>query len=413
MSQENNIDKHFSEALKDRVASGYAESAWLGAEALLNAHYRKLFWRKMFLGIGAVALLLGVVGWWFAPNLILNNIEIDGPQNEPEISVTNISMQPTAASENDNDNSNVTDSSVVVYHSIQVENDANGGDNSESDDVDNDIRIAISNENTAEIFSDRSNLTGLPQNHETSRPKLEFGETAELDKMPIFKVGVLSIGAKPTIENRTFSDREPLMKHLRKLHLAARVGGLFAFGFQNVMPSRDPLTLGWFAGLEANFHINARWYIQAGITASSRGSLATTKTQPVAPGLVQENIAQRLIYADIPVGFGYRFGARHAISFAMSICPLIGYSQSEETFVVGENRPVSSNFTTMNRAGFAGFDMAGTLSYALQLNSRFDALAEMRYGLFDLTDNALFGTELVDDRNHQLRLGLRYRLINR
>jgi len=100
--------------------------------------------------------------------------------------------------------------------------------------------------------------------------------------------------------------------------------------------------------------------------------------------------------------------------FGMTFSPLIGYVPSTETSNVNDNSsPTITREKNLIRDGFADFDVAGALSYRYQLTQRIDLTADVRFGLFDLTDNQYFNTGLVDDRNHQLRIGLNYRFINR
>jgi hypothetical protein len=128
------------------------------------------------------------------------------------------------------------------------------------------------------------------------------------------------------------------------------------------------------------------------------------------------NEADRLIYLDLPLQVGYQLGARHSLAFGMAFSPLVGYQKTDIVQKEDNLSRITEERTRndgLQRNGFANFDVAPLLTYRLQVTRQLDVMAEMRYGLFDVTDNAYFNTDLVDDRNHQLRLGLSYSLTRR
>ena len=150
---------------------------------------------------------------------------------------------------------------------------------------------------------------------------------------------------------------------------------------------------------------------------NGRSALASRRTESIALVGFVYSTAKNFVYADIPLRIGYNFGARHSLGFGLIFSPLVGYATyTEATNIIedpNEENPTITRNGTIARDGFANFDVAGSLNYNFQLTQRLDFTADVRFGLFDVTDNQYFGTAIIDDRNHQLRIGLNYRFINR
>jgi len=175
-------------------------------------------------------------------------------------------------------------------------------------------------------------------------------------------------------------------------------------------PSSQPLGIGSYASLEARYNFNDRLFASTGVIYNQREAVIQ-QFSVITPN--QKLQSRAVGYLDIPILFGYRFGARHSVSFGMAFSPLVrmknedvgfGIPWNIETVVVNDNGP---------RAGFANFDVAGLIGYRLQLTQRWFANAQLRYGLFDITDDSFFASGDVNHHNHQFRVGLSYRFLNR
>jgi hypothetical protein len=90
---------------------------------------------------------------------------------------------------------------------------------------------------------------------------------------------------------------------------------------------------------------------------------------------------------------------------------MISVLARKEKSTIGES---ASEISYMNdNTGFNGLDAAAILNYRLSITEKMDATAEMHFGLFDATDNAVFNTGDINDLNTLLKLGVSYRVTNR
>ena len=436
MENQHDIDKLFKDALNGANSSqAYSESAWKGANTLLNRHYRAVLFKKIaWIGIpvivGATALTLFVAqNEDHSRTSVYDIMEISASSKAKPLSTSDVVAVDTS------ENSIAYESKDLINHSSSIASKESVNENialtEETSSVDgsrlNNLSTNISSvipskKNTIKVSSFAAQNTTsasvtapLKTAEKTQESTVELSLNDNMEWMPTFKIGRLNdTDHSSSVLSRSQPIREELMKRLRRVELGVNAGGLIASGMQNTNSKSESPSIGIFAGITGAYHVNARLFISTGIILHERSKLASAQlVQNNASGTVHSN-AEHLTYMDIPLQIGYNMGARHSLLFGMTFSPLIGYVPSTETSNVNDNSsPTITREKNLIRDGFADFDVAGALSYRYQLTQRIDLTADVRFGLFDLTDNQYFNTRLVDDRNHQLRIGLNYRFINR
>jgi hypothetical protein len=439
MEKQDNIDKLFKDALHgDSSSQAYSESSWKGANALLNRHYRaillkKVLWISIPVVVGVTALTLFILqdenNAHNSANVAVEVLSTNDtqPSSATEKALSNTQEASFAAESEASDNKaalmdleepaskyNALNEEISVANTAPSNNEASNSISAASPAKKSTIKT-----HTSAIQSGSISATSLANNAENNRtlaPSFDVDENMEW--MPTFNIGRLNdIDRTSSVLSRNKPAREALMQKLRRIELGITAGGLVANGFRNTNSSAENPTIGWFGGLTAKFHINARLYAESGFVLNGRSALASRRTESIALlGFIYSS-AKNLVYADIPLRVGYNFGARHAVGFGMIFSPLVGYAPyTEATNIIedpNEENPTITRNGAIARDGFANFDVAGSLNYNFQLTQRIDFTADARFGLFDITDNQYFGTAIIDDRNHQLRIGFNYRFINR
>lgn len=435
MGQEQNIDNLFKDALHGATSTeAYSESAWKGANALLNKHYRILLFKKLAL----IALPIVIAAVSISFYLLESDVESQKDQSietahtisplktESQQSIIEEDIKAVNTSEAMEEIANLSSPSLTKEEiRSNAENPVSKNEREEAAPAhtlnfteaphssENDVQLAAASTTTKNAQADLTSPSILAA--ETAAKNVIARASNSLDWMPTFKVGRLAhkdfAGSVPA---RSKPSHEDLMQTLRRIELGFSAGGLVTNGFQNVAQKNPGLALGMYAGLTVSYHVNARLFVSTGLIFHERSRLSSrTFVENTPAGSVYSN-AQHLTYIDIPIQIGYNAGARHSMVFGMSFSPLIGYLPSTEVQSESQNtEPVITRENGLQREGFANFDVAGALGYRYQLTRRLDLSVDLRFGLFDVTDNQYFNTGLVDDRNHQLRIGVNYRIINR
>lgn len=433
MNSKHDIDNLFKEKLNGQAIQGaYSNSAWKGANSLLNKYYRVLFFKKIAL-IG-IPLLVGITAMSFF--LIEGNKEtrhtIEAIANSSPKS-TNI--QPFIEEMNHEftkkktavkTQSIATPSSIektearsTIVSSAALNESAIAHVSSSSNNSRNQIEpiaVASRTSNNPSVNTP-GNSSIKTSNFTVKRVENKLQESLrkeELQWMPVFSIGGMannSIAAN--IPLRSSPIHEGLIQKLKKIELGFTAGTLVSNGLKNVNQKRESPSIGAFVGLTAAYHINARLFVSSGVIVHERSKLASKQLEQTSPAGAVYSLAQNLTYVDIPLQIGYSIGARHSVLFGMIFSPLVGYVPSTEVNNVDNSRSKTTRGKSFDRDGFANFDIAGALGYRFQLTHKLDLTTDLRFGLFDVTDNQYFNTGLVDDRNHQLRVGVNYRFINR
>lgn len=435
MSNKHNIDQLFKDGLQGRNAAGDPDLYWSGAEQLLDNHFKWL-WIKKALYFAIPLAILTLASGAFLMN------ESDGAQAN-ESAVSSAAVAP-AKNTMDNSKTSIEPEQSESSNKIITAEDSLASVES-PEKTRQLLTLASAAKEGSEVEEDVSNkTTGLRQDpisnssHSSSsagqEEPLASNETLEdpidpkailpsqteattpnstaikrLDGMPAFSINTLGLANTSGIGDRDQLKKESLMNELRKLEVSAHLGGVLAPGLQNIKPARDPIGYGAYTGVTVEYYFNQRIYGKTGALLHMRNSLASGILIQKDNAYVSPN---QLVYMDIPIQVGYRFGARHSINFGMSFSPLVDVLTQPS-----DQQPTENEWTLANtkdvRSGFANFDVAGLLGYEMQLTSKLDFQAQFRYGLFDVTDNTFWNVNLVDDRNHQLRVGFSYRLLNR
>lgn len=441
MGNEKNIDQLFKDKLAGREAAAYSEAAWASAAAGLNSHFRMLLLKKIAL-IAAPILLLAGVGVWYQlsenkstenqQELVVSdsmnesateNATIDAQSEKSvanEAAYTNNEIVAIESADNNSSSASISEESNNKITEVKVQSNSNStSTNSKTakSRKSNSIEIgglAVSgssnagNASTIDVNSNtNSNVSSAPNftsnNLQTNSNQIAFeSKKKQLGFMPIYSLSTL--GNKDAgLQNPDFTPENPVLDVIRKIELSLDGGAVLANGFTGNSATKAPFGYGFYAGVSAKYHFKPRMYLYSGLILNQRNAISSSEVNAEGKTRTLNNAT----YLDIPIHFGYRMAARHNVSFGMTFSPLV--LSSSTIAANADAKGVKQN----NTAGLANFDVAGTINYNFNLTQRLDFDATFRYGLFDITDDSYFGTGLIDDRNHQFRIGLSYRLLAR
>jgi hypothetical protein len=449
MQEDNNIDKLFREGLKGRTAAGNAESSWSEASAMLDEHFAKGGWFSWTKAAGLLLLIgASVLGIWLYPSsdgagtnngepIIVESTESSTPSSQKESMINDGAASPRSSSKSSVAEAPQTQSSVPSAPSAIERPSA---ESTLSDDLDQtvaaaspDLEVSTPNATTSnEADADAQSTESLSSPSSTSSSSLDPRQTdsystsstmaqtqeaatialKEMKAMPPFEVGAFNL------HTSGISDRDPLKKaalmtELQKVEVMLEGGVLGASGFTNTGAGGFQLGLGWMGGIAVQYHFHNKLFARSGALLHTRDALNSNSLEAQRFDGILESVPMRITYVDIPLEVGYRSN-RHSLHFGLLFSPLISARTAIEFTPTNADTDTESNIETYERRreGFASFDVAGSAGYRFQVSERLNVFGNLRFGLFDLTDNAYFGTALVDDRNHQLRLGLSYRILH-
>lgn len=454
MANDNNIDQLFKQKLAGREAAGYSASAWAGAEKALGSHFRMLlFKRAAFIAI-PLLIATGAATYWYTSQTTQEPQQIDIANQQPM--VESIAEAESSYSSSDETETYTQTSSTSDYSTANASEDfASSESNSEAGAIEsntdsksnslnaNDKQSAKSsakeNNNVGPAFAETSvkhssnrSIT-KPKNQlqkaddsnqlkveipngdlamKTERSNLESSSTHSfnseifdrqvMSQMPIYNISSLG-KTKSKLSAESNAQETILLKETRKFEFGVNGGILVSNALKNTEMSNPKMGFGGYFGLNVTYHIKPKFFLYTAAVLNTRNAL---NSQHVSPTNGLSELPSQLAYLDIPIHLGYRIGARNSIQFGMTFSPFVGYN----TQAVGSE---STPRTSFANDGFANFDAAGSVVYALNLTQRIDFNASIRFGLFDVTDDSYFKTALIDDRNHQLRIGINYKLRTR
>lgn len=439
MSEHERIDELIRQKLSGTEAGGYSDAAWSGASGLLDNHFRMLLLKKaLFIAVPVIALL-GIT--WFA--LPDTSTVTDAPSVHEVVNAEGSTPSPSSSHSRSSDKayesletktsaspaletaqgitliskataSNAQDlkesKSTKVSDLEASLGSAIGSDDSKQEvqRLSNDALAAIESETSVQVPDMKVSDNRAPESSASAFNSTQSALNTVLSEMPTFEVGRLGAGDASSILSREKLKKDMLERSSPVFEITAGFGLLGAAVLY--APSPQPLDIGSYASLAASYNFNDRLFASTGVIYNQREAIIQNFSV-ITP---DQKLQSRAVgYLDIPIMFGYRFGARHSVSFGMAFSPLVRMKNEDvgfgipweiETVVVNENGP---------RAGFANFDVAGLIGYRMQLTQRWFANAQMRYGLFDITDDSFFASGDVNHHNHQLRVGLSYRFVNR
>lgn len=461
MGQENNIDNLFSSKLAGREsAAPYSASAWAGADKALGGHFKLLLLKKAAFVLIPLLVVSGVGAWYFTgtsetnasiitqeKNLeskMASDVAAASNDNEKEESISSTN-EASIAFENTSSNTNpvgelsanegdaesepfekgqALNNSFVSAAKHSKSNSANlsaydqsstttGSWSKETETLqDNEQMVGTSKANSKmnggfdallDDLEEEATSVGLMSGSESRSVLAEHAIATDdfMYSMPIFNLRTIGKKRALLAENEKSIDFSEL-PNSKKMEFGANAGFVGANSLENNLGSRNRIGLGAYLGLNMQYHIKPRLFLYTAAILNTRYGLGS-KSQSADPSI--SVYPSQLIYLDIPMHVGYRFGARHGLSFGMTFSPLIT--------AINEDRHLedygANPTTSISKEGFANFDVAGSINYNLTLTKRIDFNAAFRFGLFDVTDDSYFRTDLIDDRNHQLRLGINYR----
>ncbi|MDP4686963.1 MAG: outer membrane beta-barrel protein [Salibacteraceae bacterium] len=457
MANDNNIDQLFKQKLAGREAAGYSASAWAGAEKALGSHFRMLLFKKVAFIAIPLLIATGAATYWYTNQTEQETQQATTANQQPM--VESIAASETIYSSSDKIETSTQTSATSNYSSANASEDfASSDNNSEAgalaSNTDSKANSAnVTNKNSAkstnksnskanaafaesnseptsvasaakaknqvkkadgsnELLGDMSHNPAAFKNQNTTQSfssissfDLENFDRLAMSQMPIYNMSSLG-KTKAKLSAESNAQETILLKEARKLEFAVNGGLIFANKLENNLGSRDKIGLGAYAGLNVHYHLKPRMFLYCAVTLNTRNSLGS-ESQSNNPDI--SVFPSQLIYLDIPLHIGYRFGARHEFSFGMTFSPLIT-AMNEDRHVEDYGANPTTSFSS---DGFANFDAAGSVIYSINLTHRIDFNASIRFGLFDVTDDSYFKTALIDDRNHQLRIGINYKLRTR
>jgi hypothetical protein len=459
MANDNNIDQLFKQKLAGREAAGYSASAWAGAEKALGSHFRMLLFKKVAFIAIPLLVATGAASYWYANQTEQETQQAATANQQPMVesiaasestysssdkietstqttSTSDYSRANASASEDfassesnsetgaiaSNKDSKANSPIVSERNSAKSTNRNNSKANAafaESNSKPTSVASAAKAKNqvnrpngSSELLGDLSNNHAAFKNQTTTQGfssissfDLENFDRLTMSQMPVYNMSSLG-KTKSKLSAESNTQENILLKEARKLEFGVNGGLVFANKLENNLGSRDKIGLGAYAGLNVHYHLKPRLFLYSAVILNTRNSLGS-KSQSNNPDI--SVFPSQLIYLDIPLHIGYRFGARHEFSFGMTFSPLIT-AMNEDRHVEDYGANPTTSFSS---DGFANFDAAGSVIYSVNLTHRIDFNASARFGLFDVTDDSYFKTSLIDDRNHQLRIGINYKLRTR
>jgi hypothetical protein len=463
MGQENNIDNLFKAKLAGRdSAAAYSASAWAGADKALGGHFKLLLLKKAAFILIPILVISGAGAWYFAD---FSNKDVSAIAQENALETTT-GADAFKPSENDQTQQGdlskdkatfaleTTSSSINQKNEIAVHENANvtgafenvGGSSTSlpaNSEVPSKKAVLSSEKRTLKLSSktkvaEANDGSGIATKITTSAIRVPGGFGALLDEfvddessdvasidmvqnttsiaaesagavsskefmygMPIYNLKTLGSKRALLTEKKESVDFGQL-PNAKTLEFGLNGGLVGATTLENNLGTQSKIGLGAYAGLNIQYHVKPRLFLYSAAILNTRNGLGT-KSQSADPTI--SVFPTQLLYLDIPLHVGYRLGARHGLSFGMTFSPLlIAKNEDQHREDYGANPT-----TSFSKDGFASFDVAGSVNYSFSIAKRLDLNASVRFGLFDVTDDNYFSTGPVDDRNHQLRLGINYR----
>lgn len=439
MKGQQDIDKLFKSKLEGINSEGSVDANWLGAEHMLNAHYRRIMIRRFF-AIGLIFSLftiMGVILYSYDNGLVSTNagaVELqvisDQPLDHKAIRAEEAALNSSKSKDPSlpqietisvvsTDNSTQKVDPIVTVESTEK----SGLSEKKNSPISTASTLALKGLNNERSTSLNSTSVLATNEAKLTAPAIEGAKRSspfniletkaeKMLLMPVFEVGVFNTEASG-VKLRKQGPYMPFKNELKKVEIILEAGGLISNVFQNTNSGNTSgIASGYYYGLAFKYHFHPNLYAVTGANIHSRNGLNSdfVAETTFSGTWIAEPI--RLSYLDIPLKIGYS-KRRHSLDFGMSFSPLISVEVTERLETTGGNSQetiVLEEKKTRQREGFAGFDVAGTASYQFQINQRLSGQMALRFGLFDLTDNAYFSTGIIDDRNHQLRIGLSYRM---
>ncbi|MCO4806957.1 MAG: hypothetical protein KC456_10225 [Flavobacteriales bacterium] len=458
MSDINNIDDLFKSKLAGREV-GYSASAWASASALLDSHFRWLFFKKLFLfGIPFLFIFTSAMLYWIGGEQTLRTAghEIvstefgfaasqDRVPADMEIAknaasfVTGNTVNAALTSPNarpieqPHESSDKPDITVGTQAKIESSYLKTGSD--------------LENVSTPDDSAPIMGATTQPKMHAVAAPKPDLepdptpraADIAHIEASPsrekasaeyhseMMSTEMASLILKSNLDmmdivsiNRNSSELselgpsltpEPVKLSPNKLQVFAEGGLLIARGYHDLNVERLGPGLGVHARVLAKYHLGQSVYLDFGAGFLNRSSI--TKNHDftgMQPGSLIEVSPIAANYASVLIGTGYRIGLRHSVGGGFELNPFINIVAKENVTINGET---SKSAIITEKTGMAGIDAAFVLNHRMALKERLDVCTELHFGIFDATDNAVFNTGDISDYNTAIKIGLSYRLTKR
>ena len=396
---------------------------------MLDRHYRLLFWKRAAI-ISVPLLVVAGLAWWALPEQ--EATDTAAPIVSPASTIEqDISRQSETAAYTTEVESSSETSPAGPDEASSITNDATSSVSSVESTSSKEV-ASISQRpemGSASASAPSSNVDEAPEGatHQRSQTDPVFSATSKnddsrnlgietisasevdlsLDLMPTFNINGIGAGNAQGILGRDKLKKEKPAFASPRWEVKLGAGLLGASSVERIQGSN---ATGYFISANGAYRLKERLFASVGLVYNERS--AVIRNFNVYDG-DRSLLIQGIGYLDIPLQIGYRLGARHSITFGMIFSPLARVKQEEGIRSIPQIPAPYTESVRGHKPGFASFDAAGTLGYQFQLSERFFANAQLRYGLFDVTDDEFYMTGDQDDRNHQIRIGLSYRIINR
>jgi hypothetical protein len=425
MGELNHTDDLFKQKLTGAEAGSYSEASWEGAAALLDRHYRLLFWKRTAVAASLIsALVVAALLLW--PSQVEHRVPVQtNGQGAPEKTAQDFALTPSStsiATENSEGQREASKAKPTNNHALVNQADAseantpNATFNQKENNPHNHHSLGtletVTNDLKAGSIQREAPSKSSGLNEDTKQNGLKLLATQDQASehtrsafalMPIFSVDLLGAGGESRIASRLAVKGAPYSLNAARIEVQLGLGGVFATG---ITSAKEPQYLGGYASTSLSYRLRNKIIGRSGLIVHYRG-VAFDQFASTGEGVEQ---IKGFTYVDVPIEVGYQLGARHRFLFGMAFSKRMGVHTNQ----VFTDLPVST-FSAPDGASsaFSEIDLAGLLTYQIQLTSRLFAQGQMRYGFFDLSDDDVFKGVAVDERNHQIRIGLNYRLLSR
>lgn len=444
MSEIKNIDELFKAKLANSTPVAYSETAWMGANQLLNNHFKWLFVKQLLWWTLPVLLIGGISTGIYVQSSstevqAIGQVEIGPEKNIDHIVKAKLSSAPsTYTAEKSMTLSNRDESTqaeaVRPNNSSKAASVLIGQDLVKSSIAT--AKGAIGNNQTSGVLAVNQAPVALqaipqPPNHSAAKTTHSSINTTPAAYAPtsmmstdmakyklsssIRKIGIAKLpsifDAYQNEDIQSSNSESPLIQELRKLQIAAEFGVLTGSGFHALNGKTMAPGFGLHGQLLTKYHLGQSVYLNLGLGLFNRSSLTKNTAFTGQANSKIDITPLTLNYASIMVGVGYRIGARHSIGGGMQFNPLISVLARKEKTNSGESASTASYINDKN--GFYSLDAAFVINYQFALAERLDATAGIQFGFMDATDNSIFKSGDINDFNRMLKLGLSYRLTQR
>jgi len=416
MSQDQNIDKLFAKKLSGRSFKTDM-NAWMKMRKILESSDLDASWQRWKLWF----IIAGIPLVSMIPGLINFDVKDTNPVAEIKNPDKNLLFSNEKKSEEKN-----------TYFS-------NGNNKVKTNATDEEgfledmksINEKLVKKNNTKRYTDIQK--GIIQTDETAvlknvsvagKEDFKDVDTVNLDNESLIEMKALELSQiQSTDSSAPVLSKNPIKERiniLKRFSTGLLFGTNLSSGFLNNGIHRANISARPFAGIQFEIVLNEVMAIGMNAIFQTRGGLNSTlittdlsELQSLDQWTTSTYSVRELYYLELPVYFDYR-SERSNFTLGMQFAYLAA-ARSEFTDLLQNSQGIistQSGNSWTEKDSFSSHDIAVMIGYNYMLNERFDICGRMSYGLYDVTDDQVFNTGSVIDRNLQMKIYLTYHLLH-